>query len=312
MGASIAVLIPCYNEGTTIAKVVRDFRAALPEAEIWVYDNNSVDDTVEQAQQAGAQIGHERRQGKGYVVRTMLREVNADYFVMVDGDDTYPAERVRDLMAPVLSGEAHMSVGTRLEHHEDGSFRQLHKMGNRLIRWLINTMFDAELNDILSGYRCFDSFFADSVPLLSSGFELETELTLQSVDKGLLITEVPIDYRQRPPGSVSKLHTYLDGMLVLRTIMTIFKDYRPLRFFSVIAAIALLAGLGLGSIPIIEFVETRYVAHVPTAILAVGFVLVGVVAAATGFILDTFNRRQREQYQLIANFMAALRRHGER
>jgi glycosyltransferase involved in cell wall biosynthesis len=296
----------------TIAKVVRDFRDQLPEADIYVYDNNSTDDTVEQARQAGALIGYERRQGKGHVVRTMLREVVADCYVMVDGDDTYPPDRVHALMEPVLTGAAHMSVGTRLEQYDAESFRPFHRIGNRLIRLLINTGFDADLSDILSGYRCFNALFVKSVPLLSTGFELETELTLQALDKGLVVMEIPVAYGRRPPGSSSKLHTYLDGMILLWTIFTIFKDYRPLRFFSALALMALLAGLGFGSIPIIEFIETRYVAHVPTAILATGLVLVSVLSAFTGFILDTLKRRQQEQYHLIVNLITALRRHHER
>lgn len=308
MTGSVAVLIPCYNEGTTIAKVVRDFHEQLPDAIICVYDNNSTDDTVEQARRAGALIGHERRQGKGAVVRTMLREIVADYYILVDGDDTYPADRVHALMEPVLSGEAHVSVGTRLEQYEEESFRTFHRIGNRLIRMLINTLFDADLSDILSGYRCFDALFVRSVSLLSTGFEVETELTLQSLDKGFMVAEVPVDYRRRPPGSISKLHTYLDGKLLLSTIFTIFKDYRPLRFFSFIALLAMIAGLGLGSIPIVEFLETRYIAHVPTAILATGLVLVSVLSAFTGFILDTLKRRQQEQYHLTVKLMDALRR----
>jgi len=304
----VAVLIPCFNEETTIGKVVRDFRRELPEATVYVYDNNSTDRTVEEARAAGAVVGFEPRRGKGNVVRTMFREVRADVYVMVDGDDTYPAEQVHELMAPVLEGIAHMSTGSRLDRFEDTAFRPLHKMGNRLIRRLINGLFQANLRDILSGYRCFDAFHVRSMPLLSRGFEVETELTLQTLDKAFTIVEVPISYRGRPEGSYSKLNTYLDGLLVISTIFRVFKDYKPLRFFSYAGLLALLAGLGLGLIPVVEFVQTRVVRHVPTAILATGLMLVALLSFATGIILDTLNRRQLEQYHLQINLMEWVRR----
>jgi glycosyltransferase involved in cell wall biosynthesis len=301
MNETIAVLIPCYNEEITIKKVIRDFRRELPEAEIYVYDNNSSDQTVRKAVACGAKIGHEHKQGKGNVVRRMFREIAADIYIMVDGDATYPAERVHALIEPVRSGKADMTVGTRLDQHEDRSFRLFHKFGNELIRKSINVLFGTQLRDILSGYRCFNARFAKNVPILSKGFEVETELTLQALDKNFTIQEVPVEYYKRPEGSFSKLNTYLDGILVLKTIFWIFKDYRPLRFFSVSGLMSLLLGLGLGSIPVSEFFRTGKVTHPSTAVLATGFVLISLLSFATGFVLDTINRRYREQYQLLSD-----------
>jgi len=311
MNRSIAVLIPCLNEELTIEQVVQDFREQLPDAAIYVYDNNSTDRTVERARAAGAIIGHEHRRGKGNVVRRMFRDVDADIYIMVDGDGTYPAESVKALMEPVLQERAQMSVGTRLETYEHGSFRALHKLGNRLIRTLINVLFRAKLRDILSGFRCFDGRYIKNIPLLSRGFEVETELTLQTLDKGYTVAEVPIQYQTRPSGSQSKLNTYQDGILLLTTILRIFKDYRPLKFFLSVGTVTLLLGLGLGSIPVFEFLETGKVLHFPTAILATGLVLTALLAFATGFILDTSNRREREQYHLLTILMAEIRKKNE-
>ncbi len=310
MDKSIAVLIPCYNEEVTIADVVRDFRSQLPEAKIYVYDNNSSDRTVQEASSQGAIIGYEYKQGKGNVVRTMFREVDADIYVMVDGDSTYPADRVNALIDPVLQGKADMTVGTRLDRYEERSFRVFHKFGNELIRRTINLLFRTELRDILSGYRCFNSRFVKSVPLLSSGFEVETELTLQALDKKFVIKEIPIDYFSRPEGSQSKLNTYLDGILILRTIMWVFKDYRPLRFFSILGFLFLIVGLLLGSIPIAEFLNTGRVTHPSTAVLATGLVLTSLLSFSIGLILDTVNRRHNELYQLLSNSFSDERKNS--
>lgn len=298
---SIAVIIPCFNEEITISKVVKDFRRELPEAQIYVYDNNSTDFTVQKATVSGAKIRYEYKQGKGNVVRSFFRNIESDLYVMVDGDATYPADKVHALIAPVLAGEADMTVGTRLETYETKSFRLFHKFGNNLIRRTINLLFGTQLSDILSGYRCFSSRFVNSVPILSKGFEVETELTLQALDKNLIIKEIPVNYFNRPEGSTSKLNTYYDGLLVLKTIFWIFKDYRPLKFFSLVALISFLSGIFLGSIPVTEFIKTGKVTHPSTAVLATGFVLVALLAVATGFILDTINRRYREQYQLLTD-----------
>ena len=301
MRKTIAVIIPCFNEETTISKVVRDFRKELPEAQIYVYDNNSTDLTAQKALESGAEVRYEHKQGKGNVVRSFFRDIHSDLYVMVDGDATYPADSVHALIAPVLAGKADMTVGTRLEQHETKSFRLFHKFGNQLIKRTINLFFGTQLSDILSGYRCFNSRFVSSVPILSNGFEVETELTIQALDKKPEIKEVPVKYYSRPKGSNSKLNTFSDGLLVLKTIFWIFKDYRSLKFFSLVALISLLLGLALGSIPVTEFMRTGQVMHPSTAVLATGLVLVALLSFATGFILDTINRRYREQYQLFAD-----------
>jgi glycosyltransferase involved in cell wall biosynthesis len=303
MKESIAVLIPCYNEELTVRKVIEDFRRELPDAGIYVYDNNSTDGTVKCACTCGAKVRHENKQGKGNVVRTMFREVFADIYVMVDGDATYPAGRVHDLIEPVRSGKADMTVGTRMDQYENKSFRLFHKFGNELIRRTINLLFGTRLRDILSGYRCFNSRFVKSIPILSKGFEVETELTLQALDKRFTIVEIPVEYYKRPEGSFSKLNTYLDGVLVTKTILWIFKDYRPLKFFSLVGGIFFLLGIGFGTVPIVEFLRTTKVTHQGTAVLATGLVLVSLLSFVSGFVLDTINRRYREQYQLLADYI---------
>jgi glycosyltransferase involved in cell wall biosynthesis len=299
----VAVIIPCLNEEATVGKVVADFRAALPYAVVYVCDNASTDSTSARAAQAGAVVVREHRRGKGAAVRRMFRDVEADLYVMVDGDGTYPADRVRDLIRPVAEGRADMCVGTRLARFEADSFRVFHRFGNSLICDTINVLFGCGLSDVLSGYRCFSRRFVKSVPLLSRGFEVETELTLQALDKDFTVEEVTVDYFKRPDGSFSKLNTYSDGALVLITIFRIFKDYKPLKFFTAAGVIFLLTGLALGAIPIAEFMRTGLVLHFPTAILAVGFVITSLFSFSTGLILDTINRRHREHHRLIADSM---------
>jgi glycosyltransferase involved in cell wall biosynthesis len=303
MDKSIAILIPCYNEEMTITKVIRDFQRELSEAKIYVFNNNSADQTVQKALACGVEVRHEFKKGKGNVVRSMFRDIAADIYVMVDGDATYPAEKVHALIEPVLTGKADMTVGTRLEQHEEKSFRLFHKFGNELIRKTINILFGTQLSDILSGYRCFSSRFVKSIPILSKGFEVETELTLQALDKKFIIMEIPVEYYKRPEGSYSKLNTYLDGMLVIKTIFWIFKDYRPLKFFSLVGILCILFGLALGSIPVMEYFQTGKVKHPSTAVLSTGLVLIALLSFSTGFILDTINRRYREQYQLLADYI---------
>lgn len=290
----IAVLIPCHNEAITIAKVVADFRAAVPEAEIHVFDNASTDETAREASCAGAKVHRVPAKGKGHVVRAMFRDVDADVLLMVDGDDTYAARLARVLLEPVLQGEADMVVGSRMEHHSHTAFRPLHGFGNRLVRAVLSRLFGVRLSDVLSGYRAFSRRFVRSMPVLSQGFEIETELTVFALAHGLVLREVPVPYGERPPGSVSKLHTYRDGYRVLRTILFLYKDFRPLLFFGVIAALAIAAGFGFGSIVIAEFAATGRVTHPSTAVLAAAAVLSGMLAFATGLILDTVNRRSME------------------
>lgn len=295
----VVVLIPCFNEATTIAKVVADFQRELPAARILVYDNNSTDGTADAARRAGAEVRTERRQGKGYVVRSMFRDVVADVYVMVDGDDTYPADRVTDMLAPVLSGAADLVVGTRLAEYEDKSYRPLHVAGNRLVVSAINFIFNARLSDAMSGYRAFNRSVVESVPVISRGFELETELTLQVLHRDFLIVEVPIFYRSRPVGSFSKLSTVRDGIKVLVKIVDIFKAYRPLLFFGLLAAATAILGLALGSIPVREFLATGRVARFPTAILAASLEVMALIALACGIVLDSINHHFREAAQLM-------------
>lgn len=296
----IAVLIPCYNEEKTIAKVVSDFRAQLPLARICVFDNNSSDATAAVASAAGAEVVGELRPGKGNVVRSMFRRVDADIYIMVDGDDTYPAEDAESLIRPIAEKRADMVIGDRLSNntYDRENKRLLHGFGNRLVRRLINRLFKARLTDIMSGYRSFSREFVCNVPLLSRGFEIETELTLLALDRRFLIQEVPIVYRDRPTGSQSKLRTLQDGLRVLKTILWIFKDFRPLVFFGAAAALFLLLGLAAGTIPVLQFIHARYIDSVPLAVLATGLVILSVLALAIGLILDTIVKMYRYQYEL--------------
>jgi glycosyltransferase involved in cell wall biosynthesis len=297
----IAVAIPCYNERLTVEKVVSDFREALPSATVYVYDNNSTDGTAEAARRAGAVVRRVTRQGKGNVVRRMFADIDADIYVMVDGDSTYPAQRVAALVAPVAAGEADMVVGSRAEAYASTHFRRFHRFGNELIRKLINVLFRSSLTVVLSGFRCFSRRFVKGIGVLSEGFEIETELTLQALDKNFTVMEVPIDYYDRPKGSTSKLNTYLDGLLIMQTILSVFKDYKPLKCFSSVAALAFGAAGLFGSIPIHDFVTTGGVTHQATAVLAASTALIAVLSLLTGVILDSIARRNREMYQLLVD-----------
>ena len=297
---SVAVLIPCYNEAVTIAKVIDDFKRCLPDAEVYVYDNNSSDGTAKIAADHGAVVRREPRQGKGRVVRQMLRDIEADYYVMVDGDDTYPAEAAGDLLAPLITGEADMCVGDRLSNGTYGkeNDRAFHGFGNDLVRVLIKWIYGFRFSDVMTGYRSFNRVFAQTMPVLSPGFEIETELSIHAVDKGWKIAEVPIDYRDRPEGSESKLSTFSDGMKVLRTIMSLFKDYRPMALFSWLALIFIVLGLIVGIPVISEFLHTGLVPRMPSVVLAVGLVFTGLLSLASGLILDTVVKGARKQYEL--------------
>ncbi|MEW6218487.1 MAG: glycosyltransferase [Thermodesulfobacteriota bacterium] len=312
MAERIAILIPCYNEELTVRAVVHGFRAALPGAAIHVFDNASTDRTAEEARGAGAQVHHVPARGKGCVVRAMFRSVDADLYVMVDGDNTYPPERVAALLEPVRRGEADMVVGARLQQYHEEAFRRLHVSGNRLVVGLINVLFRARLTDALSGYRAFSRRFVKTMPVLSRGFEIETEMTLHALEQGLAIQEVPVPYGSRPAGSHSKLNTYRDGLLLLKTIVSIFKDYRPLLFFSLAGLACLTLGLGFGAIVISEFMATGKVFHPSTAVLAASLFIIGLLSLTTGLILDTVNRRNREQFVLLADHvLAAQEAHGQ-
>ena len=298
--ASIAVLVPCYNEALTIAKVVDDFRRELPTATIYVYDNNSSDDTAGIARAHGAVVRRETRQGKGNVVRQMIRDIDADVYIMVDGDDTYPAEAAARLIDPILSGDADMTVGDRLSNGSYGkeNDRAFHGFGNNLVRKLIKLIYKFDFNDVMTGYRAFSKVFAKTMPVESPGFEIETELSIHAVDKRWRIVEVPIDYRDRPEGSESKLNTISDGMAVLRMIGSLFKDYRPLALFTILASIFVVLGLIVGIPIIVEYNYTGLVERFPSAILATGLVGIGLLCEACGLVLDTTVKSSRKDYEL--------------
>ena len=290
----IAVLIPCLNEERTVGKVIDDFRAALPSATIYVYDNNSTDRTAAVAGEHGAQVVREPRLGKGHVMAAMFRKVEADLYVLVDGDDTYDAAGVAQLLAPLRDGVADMTVGSRLKVYSEDSFRALHVLGNRVLTGLVNRIFPAQLSDMMSGYRAMTRELVKSVPVLSEGFEVETELTIRSLELGFLITEVPLPYRERPSGSVSKLRTFRDGFRVAGSIVNITRTYKPFTFFGLLGLLFMAVGLGVGSVVIADYVLDRYVEHVPLAILATGCMILAFFSIATGVLLNTMNERIRE------------------
>ena len=294
-----AVMIPCYNEEVTVEKVIRDVRAALPEAQICVFDNNSTDRTAQLAEAAGAVVFREKRQGKGFVVQNMFSRVEAEVYVMVDGDDTYDLARLPEMVAAIEDDQADMLVGSRLENCAEKSFRPLHSFGNRLVAWLINRFFGGGLSDIMSGFRVMNREFVKSITLSATGFEVETELTVKALKLHAVIDEMPIAYRARPLGSFSKLSTLRDGSLVIRTIFMICKDYKPLLFFSGLACCLCVLSLASGAPVISEFLATRYIRHVPLAILASGLMILAMISFITGVILDCINRRLDEIYNFI-------------
>ena len=295
-----AVLIPCFNEEVTIKKVIQDFRQELPTATIYIYDNNSSDRTAAIAAAEGAVVVQEKRQGKGFVMASMFENTEADVFVMVDGDDTYPADNVHELIRPVIEQKADMTVGTRLVEYADRSFRPLHVFGNALVVKLVNRVFHSRLTDIMSGYRAFNKAFVKRIPLVSKGFEVETQMTLQALYYDFVIAEVPVPYRERPEGSLSKLKTFSDGTKVLLKIADIFRAYRPLAFFSLIASFLCLLGLLIGSVSIAEFFQTGKVSHLPSAVLASGIMVIAVISFAIGIILDSMNHRVRELMRAVS------------
>ncbi|HET8945721.1 MAG TPA: glycosyltransferase family 2 protein [Candidatus Polarisedimenticolia bacterium] len=297
-GRGVAVLIPCYNEEVTIRKVVDDFRRALPAATIYVFDNNSRDRTAAIAREAGALVVPSPRQGKGHVVRHMFASVEAEAYLMVDGDDTYPADQAERLLEAFRSGGVDMVVGARIERSEAGAFRRFHRFRNHLVARLIASLFRVPATDVMSGYRVFSRDFVKSIPLLSSGFEIETEMTLQAAAKGYVFREVPTDYGKRPEGSLSKLNTYSDGFLVLRTILLIFKDYKPLVFFTVLAVLFSLLSVAAGWGPVQDYVTTGFVPRFPRAILAAALGILAGISLGVGLILDTLAKFQREQFEL--------------
>ena len=295
----IAVLIPCYNESATVAKVVTDFRRVLPEAVIYVYDNNSTDGTAELAAAAGAVVRHEYQQGKGNVIRRMFREVGAECYIMTDGDDTYPAESAREMADLVLHRQADMVVGDRLSStYFEENKRPFHNFGNSLVRFGINFLFKSSIRDIMTGYRAFSYQFVKTFPVLSRGFEIETEMSIHAVDKNLHIENVVVQYRDRPEGSESKLNTYSDGLKVIRTILRLYRDYRPFAFFGLIALV--LAALAVAFfIPVFsEYMRTGLVPHFPTLIVC-GFTMVAAIQSLfSGLTLETLRQKSRQDFEL--------------
>lgn len=306
---TIAVLIPCYNEAKTIAKVVRDYRAALPEADIYVYDNNSTDHTDDVAREAGAIVRYEYRQGKGNVIRSMFREIDADCYLMIDGDDTYPAENAREMVNLVLERKVDMVVGDRLSAtYYTENKRPFHNMGNWLVKGLVNTIFKGSVSDIMTGYRAFSYQFVKSFPVLSKGFEIETEMTIHALDKNLSVQSVQVEYRDRPADSPSKLNTYSDGMKVLRTIGRLYKEYRPMSFFGLLAALMALVSVIL-FIPIFaEYLHTGLVPRFPTLIVCGVMGTMALLLWVCGLILDTVAKKHRQLFEINLNLLNGQRR----
>ena len=294
-----AVLIPCYNEATSIEKVINDFKQQLPDASIYVYDNNSTDNTADIARRAGAVVKHEFRQGKGNVVRSMFRDIDADCYLMVDGDDTYPAENAKEMCQLVEEG-ADMVIGDRLSStYFTENKRPFHNDGNRLVRFLINKIFNNNIHDIMTGYRALSHTFVKNFPIISRNFEIETEMTIHALDKNFLIREVKINYRDRQEGSVSKLNTYLDGMKVVSTIFMMFRDYRPLKFFTIISALLLLIAIAMFVPVFIEYMQTGLVPRFPTLIVS-GFI--GIASLLTffcGVVLEVITKKHKQLYELM-------------
>lgn len=294
----IAVLIPCYNESKTVGKVVTDWKAELPEATIYVYDNNSSDNTAELAQKAGAIVRYEYQQGKGNVIRRMFREIDAECYIMIDGDDTYPAEFGKPMVDAVLERGVDMVVGDRLSStYFEENKRPFHNLGNSLVRGSINHLFHTNIRDIMTGYRAFSYLFVKSFPVLSKGFEIETEMSIHAIEKNMCIENIIIEYRDRPEGSESKLNTYSDGMKVLRTIGRLYKNYRPLGFFGGMSALLLVIAAIL-FIPIfMKFIHTGLVPNFPTLIVS-GFVaMAAIISFFAGLLLATIVEKDRQQYE---------------
>ena len=295
----IAVLIPCYNEAVTIRKVVEDVRRVLPEAVVYVFDNNSTDGTAAIAAEAGAVVRRETQQGKGSVIRRMFREIDAACYIMLDGDDTYPAEYAPEMAALVLEGQADMVVGDRLSAtYFTENKRPFHNFGNRLVRWSINALFGSRIRDIMTGYRAFSYQFVKSFPVLSKGFELETEMSIHAIEKGMHIENVVIQYRDRPEGSSSKLNTYSDGFKVLRTIARLFRTYKPLAFFGLLALVLLALAAVLFVPVLLSYFRTGLVERFPTLIVS-GFIAVAAIQSLfSGLILETILHKNRQDFEL--------------
>lgn len=302
MKKKIAVLIPCYNESKTINKVINDYKKVLPEAEIYVYDNNSTDGTDRIAKETGAIVKYEYRQGKGNVIRSMFHQINADCYLMIDGDDTYPAEHAREMCNYILEKGVDMVIGDRLSStYFQENKRPFHNIGNILVRTLINKLFHSNVKDIMTGYRAFSTNFVKTFPVLSKGFEIETEMTIHALDKNMLLKEIPINYRDRPTGSESKLNTYTDGIKVLMTIFKLFRDYKPLLFFSITALILLVLAAILFIPVFIEYLQTGLVPRFPTLIVSSFLVLLAMLMWVCGLILEVVVKKHHQLFELLRN-----------
>ena len=307
--SKIAVLIPCFNESLTIEKVVKDYKKALPEADIYVYDNNSTDHTDEIAGNAGAIVRYEYRQGKGNVIRSMFREIEADCYLMIDGDDTYPAENAKEMCELVLQGKADMVIGDRLSStYFEENKRPFHNVGNEIVRRSINVLWHPkkQILDVMTGYRAFSPMFVKSFPILSKGFEIETEMTIHALDKNLLIQSMPVQYRDRPAGSESKLNTYTDGMKVLLAIFNLYRDYQPLKFFGIIALLLAAVSLILFVPVFTEFLKTGLVPRFPTLIVSTVMMLTAFLSLVCGLILDTHAKNSRKSFEVQMNIIRMM------
>lgn len=295
----IAVLIPCYNEAVTIKKVINDFQKVLPEATIYVYDNNSSDNTAEIAKAEGAVVRHEYQHGKGNVIRRMFRDIDARCYIMTDGDDTYPAEFAREMCDKVLERNVDMVVGDRLSStYFEENKRPFHNFGNSIVRASINTIFKSDIKDIMTGYRAFSYNFVKTFPVLSKGFEIETEMTIHTVDKNMFCENVVIEYRDRPEGSESKLNTYSDGFKVLMTIARLFKNYKPFPFFLIIALVLFVLSVGFFIPVLITFFKTGMVDKIPTVIVCGITMLASIISFFSGLVLDTIKQKNRQDFEM--------------
>lgn len=300
----IAVLIPCYNEELTIEKVVKDFKKELPTADIYVYDNNSKDNSAKLAKKAGAIVVSEIRQGKGNVVRSMFRDIEADCYLMVDADDTYPASDAKKMCELILESNYDMVVGDRLSStYFTENKRPFHNFGNKIVRFLINFLFKSKIEDIMSGYRAFSYEFVKSYPVLSKKFEIETEMTIHAIDKNFKVKTIPINYKDRPEGSVSKLNTYKDGIMVIKTIGELVKEYKPTLFFTVCSTIFIIISLILGIPVFIEYFETGLVPKFPSLIVSMISLVIALLLFITGMILEVIAKKHNQQYELYLNLL---------
>ena len=298
----VAILIPCYNESITIKTVIEDYKAVLPDADIYVYDNNSTDNTAEIAEKAGAIVKYEYMQGKGNVIRRMFREIDADCYLMIDGDDTYPADKAKEMVNLVLYKQVDMVIGDRLSStYFVENKRPFHNVGYKMVRYLINTLFNSNVTDIMTGYRAFSKHFIKNFPVLSKGFEIETEMTIHALDKNFHIKEIPVNYRDRPVGSESKLNTFNDGIKVLRTIFTLLRDYKPYIFFSFIAFCIGVISMILFIPVFYEYLQTGLVPRFPTLIVAGVLGLLSILLWICGVILDVIVKKHRQLYELLLN-----------